>query len=145
VTIPNSVTTIGDFAFYNCTGLTNVTIGNSVTGIGWFAFHGCTGLTSVTSLADVPPTCGEDVFLNVDTENCPLYVPIGSKDAYSNADTWKDFIHIVEMSAGIDDIVSDQGNKPTVYYNLNGMRVNNPHNGIYIKREGSKAEKVLIK
>ena len=72
-------------------------------------------------------------------------MPIGSKDAYSNANGWKDFRNIVELSAGIDDIVSDQGNKPTEYYNLNGVRVNNPHNGIYIKRQGSKAEKVLIK
>ena len=48
VNIPNSVTTIGYSAFYNCSGLTSVTIGNSVTTIGDCAFDGCTGLTSVT-------------------------------------------------------------------------------------------------
>ena len=48
VTIPNSVTTIGDDAFAICTGLTSVTIGNSVTSIGDRAFERCTGLTSVT-------------------------------------------------------------------------------------------------
>ena len=48
VTIPNSVTTIGHFAFYNCSGLTSVTIPNSVTSIGGIAFSGCSGLTSVT-------------------------------------------------------------------------------------------------
>ena len=48
VTIPDSVTRIDDDAFYECTGLTSVTIGNSVTDIGWSAFSGCTGLTSVT-------------------------------------------------------------------------------------------------
>ena len=48
VTIGNSVTTIGYFAFYNCSGLTSVTIGNSVTTIGDYAFSGCSGLTSVT-------------------------------------------------------------------------------------------------
>ena len=48
VTIPNSVTTIGDGAFCNCSGLTSVTIGNSVTTIGYFAFYNCSGLTSVT-------------------------------------------------------------------------------------------------
>ncbi len=46
-TIPNSVTSIGDYAFYWCTGLTSVTIPNSVTSIGGSAFSGCTGLTSV--------------------------------------------------------------------------------------------------
>jgi len=48
VTIPNSVTSIGDYAFSDCSGLTSVTIPNSVTSIGGFAFYGCSGLTSVT-------------------------------------------------------------------------------------------------
>ena len=42
-----NVTSIGDYAFYNCTSLTSVTIGNSVTSIGYETFHGCTSLTSV--------------------------------------------------------------------------------------------------
>ena len=46
--IPNSVTSIGGLAFYNCSGLTSVTIGNSVTTIGNYAFSSCSGLTSVT-------------------------------------------------------------------------------------------------
>ena len=46
--IPNSVTSIGDYAFSGCSGLTSVTIPNSVTSIGECAFVGCHGLTSVT-------------------------------------------------------------------------------------------------
>ncbi len=45
--IPNSVTSIGSSAFYNCTGLTSIVIPNSVTSIGSSAFYGCTGLTSI--------------------------------------------------------------------------------------------------
>ncbi len=48
VTIGNSVTSIGDEAFYECSGLTSVTIGNSVESIGEEAFEGCSGLTSAT-------------------------------------------------------------------------------------------------
>ena len=48
VTIPTSVTSIGATAFYGCSGLTSVTIPNSVTSIGENAFYECTGLTSVT-------------------------------------------------------------------------------------------------
>ena len=48
VTIPGSVTSIGNGTFEGCTGLTSVTIPNSVTSIGEWAFNGCSGLTSVT-------------------------------------------------------------------------------------------------
>ena len=48
ITIPNSVTSIGDYAFYYCESLTNVTIPDSVTSIGSSAFSSCTSLTSVT-------------------------------------------------------------------------------------------------
>lgn len=48
IAIPNSVTSIGDYAFGYCTGLTSVTIGNSVTSIGSCAFQYCTGLTNIS-------------------------------------------------------------------------------------------------
>lgn len=47
-TIPNSVTSIGNFAFNNCTGLTSITIPNSVTSIGDCVFYYCTDLSSIT-------------------------------------------------------------------------------------------------
>ena len=47
LTIPNSVTYIGNSAFRSCTGLTSVVISNSITSINDFTFYGCVGLTSV--------------------------------------------------------------------------------------------------
>ena len=48
VIIPDSVTSIGSYAFYNCTSLMNVTIPDSVTSIGSYAFYSCTSLMNVT-------------------------------------------------------------------------------------------------
>ena len=48
ITIPDSVTSIGDSAFSNCSSLTSITIPDSVTSIGWYAFCNCSSLTSIT-------------------------------------------------------------------------------------------------
>jgi len=50
ITIPNSVTSIGNQTFCNCSGLTSVTIPNSVTSIGEAAFSGCTGLPVIDNI-----------------------------------------------------------------------------------------------
>ena len=87
VTIGNSVTSIGGNAFSGCSGLTSVTIPESVTNIGNRAFSNCIGLTSVTIQATTPPTLSStNAFDN--TNNCPIYVPAESVDAYKAATNW---------------------------------------------------------
>ena len=61
VTIPESVTTIGNYAFSDCTSLTSITIPDSVTTIGEWAFSNCTSLTSIT-IPDSITTIGEWAF-----------------------------------------------------------------------------------
>ncbi len=48
ITIPDSVTSIGEWAFWGCSSLTSITIPDSVTSIGYMAFYGCSSLASVT-------------------------------------------------------------------------------------------------
>ena len=61
INIPNSVTSICNRAFYNCSGLTSVTIPNSVTSIGDEAFRYCSGLTSIT-IPNSVTSIGDEAF-----------------------------------------------------------------------------------
>ena len=118
ITFGNSVTSIGERAFYNCTGLTSVTIGNGVTSIGSWAFSGCTGLTSITipnsvtsigsaaffnctgltnirAEAQTPPQCDITSFKNT-PDGITVYVPCGTKEAYQAAAIWSSFTNYIE-------------------------------------------------
>ena len=48
------------------------------------------------------------------------------------------------VDTGIADIVADE-NAPVEYFNLQGIRVENPENGLYIRRQGNKVTKVIVK
>ena len=89
VILENGVTNIGRTVFYGCTALTNITIPNSVISIGNAVFRNCTSLTSITCNATTPPTLGTVAFDN--TNNCPIYVPSGSVEAYKTATNWSSY------------------------------------------------------
>ena len=106
MTIPDSVTKIGEWAFSSCSSLTSVTIPDSVTTIGRSAFSGCSSLTSVTIGKSVSEI-GKQAFkeCNIDTIVCcpkippkindsfdrfeNLIVPTGCEEAYANSDWGK--------------------------------------------------------
>ena len=142
--IPNSVTSIGEWTFAYCYGLTSVTIPNSVTSIGNEAFRGCSGLTSVTigsgvtsignrafdgvdiptiiSLIENPfkitgKTSGYRTFSQNTFNNATLYVPKGTIDKYKATDGWKDFLFIEEGNgSGGDTPTTQKCEKPTISY-----------------------------
>jgi hypothetical protein len=63
VTIPDSVTSIEDSAFYGCTSLTNIAIPDSIASIAFGAFASCHGLTSIT-IPESVISIGEDAFID---------------------------------------------------------------------------------
>ena len=148
VTIPNSVTSIGQGAFLYCSGLTSITIPNSVTSIGNYAFTNCTGLTELVSLASIPPICNAGVFENVDKSLCTLKVPMGSKDAYRQADGWKEFVNIEEVDVtGIEAVAAEgvSNAEITYIYDLNGRRRTTIQPGVNIVKMSDGTTRKVIK
>ena len=94
VDIPNGVKTIGEGAFSKCEGLTSVTIPGSVMSIGKNAFFQCYGLTQITSWIENPFAIDEGVFPTSVYNNASLLVPSGRKSAYQNTAGWKRFQNI---------------------------------------------------
>ena len=77
VTIGNSVKTIGDLAFRDCSGLTSVAIPNSVISIGRTAFYNCSGLTSL-AIGNSVKIIGEHAFsscIGLKKISCDATVP----------------------------------------------------------------------
>ena len=89
LTIPNSVTSIGNSAFKYCTGFTgSLTIGNSVTTIGSYAFYYCTGLTGSLTIPNSVTSIGSYAFNSCSGLTGSLTIPnsvttIGSYAFYS--------------------------------------------------------------
>ena len=80
ITIGNGVTSIGDDAFYECSNLTSITIPDSVTSIGEYTFHSCSSLTSVT-IGNGVTRIGRDAF-----RDCSSLTSITIPDSVTSID-----------------------------------------------------------
>lgn len=83
VTIPDSVTSIGDDAFVNCPQLTNISIPNSVTYIGFSAFSSCTSLKSITLPSSLSFISGA-LFLGC-SQLTTIHIPVSVTSIGNNA------------------------------------------------------------
>lgn len=98
LSLPDSLRSIGNYAFQRCTSLTGIEVPSGVTSISSYAFEGCSNLTGITINAVTPPTLDNANAFN-NTNNCPIYVPCESKQAYKTAS-----YHWTSLSSRIEGI-----------------------------------------
>ncbi|MBR4227481.1 MAG: leucine-rich repeat protein [Bacteroidales bacterium] len=94
IKIPGPVSKIGKSAFECCSGLTTIIVPSGVKSIGMKAFMGCSSLNSITIDAPVPPLGSDNMF--DDTNNCPIYVPAESVEAYKTAEYWSYYAYRIK-------------------------------------------------
>ena len=144
-TIGNEVEILPDH-FLNGSKITEITIPESVTSIGGYAFFGCFGLTSVTNNSLTPQSIDDYVFYGVDVPNCKLYVWHESLDAYKAAIVWKDFD--IQDMGGVEGVEVDAATKEVEgFYDLKGIRLNEPARGqaVIVRYTDGTAKKVVVK
>lgn len=100
---PEGIEKISPNVLYYNTGLKSITLPSSITFIGDQAFESCSRLTSLTVYKTSPVDMTDEwesgnAFRSIPKDKCTLYVPFGSKSAYSKAFQWEDFTSITEMS-----------------------------------------------
>jgi hypothetical protein len=102
IKLPSTVSSINNYAFRDCVGLTTFTIPATVTSIGSYVFYNCTGLTSVYVASSYPIDLNSSYvsFYNVNMTACTLYVPYKAKTLYSAAYQWSAFTNMVENTQG---------------------------------------------
>ncbi len=137
VEIPEGVEYIDSYAFYGMYCLTEITLPKSLTDVGDYAFRSSPALTSITCLAETPPTIKRVAFSDEAFEGI-LYVPYGTSSLYADATEWRKFENIIELEYdGIETINTTSRRNDNATYNLSGMRVNDSYKGIVI-RNGKK-------
>ncbi len=97
VTFGKSVTSIGNYAFYGCSALAgNLSLPKSVRSIGKQAFNNIATIEAVTCAAETPPAWNDLAMFTANVYNhSPLYVPIGSEQAYMSNQCWGQFSTII--------------------------------------------------
>ena len=142
--LPTSLKSIGDNAFRNCSGLRKIIIPGNVETIGYDVFNGCNKVKDVESYATTAPTIKSSTFSDIVYETAQLKVPNNCIEKYAEAPYWNYFVNIDEGLVAVKDIEVDANYVAPEYYDLDGRRIVEPTNGIYIVKQDNTVRKVIV-
>ena len=140
------------FISADCSGLTSVTIGNSVTSIGNYAFSNCTLLKDVFCCAESAPEAESTAFDLANIESATLHVPAASIESYKTTEPWSNFGSIVPLTDEEMTAISSPTatgtplSVPDQIFTLGGGKVDTLQKGINIIRmSDGTVKKVWVK
>lgn len=112
--------------FSNCQDLASITIPESVTSIGTYAFSTCNSLATVNISVVSPLNITIHRFWNLDLSLMTLNVPVGSESAYASSSVWQDF-GTINATLNVDKfdekpIVKVYPNPSSDYVSISGLR-----------------------
>lgn len=141
LTIGNDVTTVGEgkdlFLRNGASSLEHLTLGSKVESIGNMAFYNCANIRTVACDAVTPPAIPSKWVFSYDTcNNAELIVPEEATDAYMNANGWKEAFGN-RVTTGVENAMVED-TEGGAYYNLQGIRVDNPRSGNLYIHNGKK-------
>lgn len=96
VTIPNTVSSIQNYSFEYCDYLISLSLGSALTSIGSNAFRHCSALSSITSFATIAPSLGSNAFYGSSLSSISKYIPCGSLASYRSR--WGNYSNYYEMA-----------------------------------------------
>ena len=136
-----------EYAFSGCTSLTKAIFAPGMK-LGSNMFDDCTSMQTIdwSNYFGVEAPAYVSILDEFDVKfaDITIIVPDAAFDAFKANAKWAKFNLVKASEAGVENIEIDN-NAPAVYYNLQGVKVANPENGVYIKVQGNKASKVLVK
>ena len=164
VTLKNGISIVCSNAFEGCP-IESLLLPRSIIAIDSYCFGGNSKLQRIYSENPEPPVACSYWVNDIRTsevtvpenwqkpfEGCPkdipVYVPVGSADKYRATWGWDYFTNFIETTdfptSAIDEVSADSmSDAPAEYYNLQGIRVNEPQPGnIYIRRQGNRVSKI---
>ena len=102
------ITSVGSYAFANCSSLQKVVLSETVNNINDYAFSNCENLTTIYNYRSTPTSAHSTSFDGVDKLKCSLYVLANSINTYKAASVWQDFSNMYAIGAEEKSITSNE-------------------------------------